>query len=108
MRDSKIPPVYAILVVVFVAAIVLDAIFGRGQITSSTILTNMVVRSVALGIVAMGQTFVMLAASIDLSVAYLISVTAVMASYIMQGDPNRVPMAVAAVLGIGAFVGLIN
>jgi ribose/xylose/arabinose/galactoside ABC-type transport system permease subunit len=60
MRDSKIPPVYAILVVVFVAAIVLDAIFGRGQITSSTILTNMVVRSVALGIVAMGQTFVML------------------------------------------------
>jgi ribose transport system permease protein len=42
----------------------------------------------------------MLAASIDLSVAYLISVTAVMASYLMQGDPNRVPMAVAAVFGI--------
>lgn len=108
VRESKIPPVYAILLVVFVAAIVLDAIFGRGQITSSTILTNMVVRSVALGIVAMGQTFVMLAASIDLSVAYLISVTAVMASYLMQGDPNRVPMAIAAVFGIGALVGLIN
>jgi hypothetical protein len=41
-------------VVVFVAAIALDAIFGRGQITSSTILTNMVVRSVGPGIVAMG------------------------------------------------------
>ena len=108
MRETRLPPVYAILVVVFVAAVVLDAIFGRGQITSSTILTNMVVRSVALGIVAMGQTFVMLAASIDLSVAYLISVTAVMASYLMQGDPNRVPMAVAAVFGIGAVVGLIN
>ena len=108
VRESKIPPVYGILIVVFIAAIVLDAIFGRGQITSSTILTNMVVRSVALGIVAMGQTFVMLAASIDLSVAYLISVTAVMASYLMQGDPARVPMAVGAVFAIGALVGLIN
>lgn len=108
VRESKIPPVYGILIVVFVTAVVLDAIFGRGQITSGTILTNMVVRSVALGIVAMGQTFVMLAASIDLSVAYLISVTAVMASFLMQGDPARVPMAVAAVFAIGAVVGLIN
>ncbi|NLF64482.1 MAG: ABC transporter permease [Chloroflexi bacterium] len=102
------PPVYAILVVVFVSAVVLDLFFGRGQITSSTILTNMLVRSVALGIVAMGQTFVMLSASIDLSVAYLISVTAVMASFLMRGDPARVPMAVASVFAIGAFVGLIN
>ncbi|WP_420645070.1 ABC transporter permease [Candidatus Leptofilum sp.] len=108
VQGLKIPPVYGILVVVFIAAVILDSIFGRGQITSSTILTNMVVRSVALGIVAVGQTFVMLAASIDLSVAYLISVTAVMASYLMQGDPDRVPMAVAAVFGIGAAVGLIN
>src|SRR5690606_37945182 len=106
IREIKIPPVYAILVVVFVSAVVLDMFFGRGQITSSTILTNMLVRSVALGIVAMGQTFVMLAASIDLSVAYLISVTAVMASFLMRGDPSRVPMAVAAVFAIGAFVGL--
>lgn len=108
IRELRIPPVYAILAVVFVSAVVLDAILGRGQITSRTILTNMLVRSVALGIVAMGQTFVMLAASIDLSVAYLISVTAVMASFLMRGDPSRVPMAVAAVFAIGAFVGLIN
>jgi len=108
IREFKIPPVYAILVVVFVSAVVLDLFFGRGQITSSTILTNMLVRSVALGIVAMGQTFVMLSASIDLSVAYLISVTAVMASFLMRGDPARVPMAVASVFAIGAFVGLIN
>lgn len=108
VKASKIPPVYGILVIVFITAIFLDSIFGRGQITSQTILTNMVVRSVALGIVAMGQTFVMLGASIDLSVAYLISVTAVMASYLMQGDPARVPMAVATVFAIGAAVGLVN
>ena len=108
IKAFKIPPVYAIMVVVFVTAVILDLIFGRGQITSSTILTNMVVRSVALGIVAVGQTFVMLGASIDLSVAYLISVTAVMASFWMRGDPNLVPMAVVGVLVIGVVVGLIN
>lgn len=108
IRGVGIPPVYFILVVVFIAAVVLDSIFGRGQITSGTILTNMVVRSVALGIVAIGQTFVIIGASIDLSVAYLISVTAVMASYLMQGDPSRVPMAVATVFGIGALVGAVN
>jgi ribose transport system permease protein len=41
-------------------------------------------------------------------VAYLISVTAVMASFVMQGDPARVPLALVVVLVIGAVVGLIN
>lgn len=108
IQKLKIPPVYPILIVVFISAIILDALFGRGQILSGTILTNMIVRSVALGIVAIGQTFVILGASIDLSVAYTISVTAVMASYLMQGDPSRVPMAVAAVFAIGAAIGLLN
>ncbi|MFW6063179.1 MAG: ABC transporter permease [Chloroflexota bacterium] len=108
IQEARIPPVYAILVVVFVSAVILDSLFGRGQILSSTILSNMIVRSVALGIVAMGQTFVILGASIDLSVAYLISVVAVMTSFLMQGDPSRVPMAVAVVFGIGAAVGLVN
>ena len=101
IKSSPIPPVYFILVVVFVLAILIDAIFGRGQMLSPEILTNMVIRSVALGIVAVGQTFVMLGASIDLSVAYTVSVTAVMASFLMQGDPARVPMAILAVIAIG-------
>ena len=107
-RSSRIPPVYYILVVVFVLAILVDAVFGRGQMLSPEILTNMVVRSVALGIIAIGQTFVMLGASIDLSVAYMVSVTAVMASFLMQGDPARVPMAIAVVIVIGIIVGLVN
>jgi ribose transport system permease protein len=63
---------------------------------------------VALGIVAVGQTFVMIGASIDLSVAYTISLTAVMTSLLMQGDPTRVPMSITVVLLIGAFIGLVN
>jgi ribose transport system permease protein len=65
-------------------------------------------RMVALGIVAIGQTFVILAGSIDLSVANLISVAAVFASFIMQGRPEMMLVAVAAVLAVSAVVGLIN
>lgn len=65
-------------------------------------------RVVALGLVALGQTFVILARSIDLSVANLVSVAAVMASWMMQGDPAMMLPAVAAVLAISALVGLVN
>jgi ribose transport system permease protein len=65
-------------------------------------------RMVGLGIVAVGQTFVILCGSIDLSVANLISVGAVAASYIMQGNNAMMVPAVAAVLAISAGVGVIN
>ena len=38
----------------------------------------------------------------------MVSVTAVMTSFLMQGDPSRVPMAIAVVVGIGVIVGLLN
>jgi ribose transport system permease protein len=69
---------------------------------------NIIVRSVALGIVAVGQSLVITGASIDLSVAYTISITAVMSSYLMQGKTENVPMAILVVFAIGAFIGLIN
>jgi len=60
---------------------------------------------VGLGIVALGQTFVIIGASIDLS---LISVAAVLASFIMQGHVDMMLPAVAIVMVIAAIVGLAN
>ena len=98
----RIPPVYYFLVVFLVLGIILDQLFASGNILSNpTILTNILIRSVALGIVAVGQTFVMIGASIDLSVAFTISLTAVLTSQLMQGDPARVPMAITVVFAIG-------
>jgi len=106
---KNIPQVYYFLVVVLVGGLILDQFVASGNILANpSILFNILVRSVALGIVAVGQTFVMLGASIDLSVAYTISFTAVMSSLIMQGDPARVPLAIAIVIGFGILVGLIN
>ncbi|MCX6056177.1 MAG: ABC transporter permease [Chloroflexi bacterium] len=109
LRSIHIPPVYIFLVVIFLVGGVLDQILSDGQIfTNQAIFINIIVRSVALGIVAVGQTLVIIGASIDLSVAYVISITAVMCSYVMQGDPNKVPQAILLVLVIGALVGLVN
>lgn len=65
-------------------------------------------RSIALGITAIGQTFAVLVGSIDLSVAHLISASAVVSSVIMNGDPSMIVPAVLVVLAIGAIVGLLN
>jgi ribose transport system permease protein len=104
-----IPPVYIFLVVIFLFGGLLDKFFSDGQIfTNEAIFINIIVRSVALGIVAVGQTLVIIGASIDLSVAYTISITAVMSSYIMQGNPANVPLAILVVFAIGAVIGLVN
>lgn len=108
-QSIHIPPVYIFLVVTFLVSGLLDQVYSDGQIFSNpAIMINIIVRSVALGIVAVGQTLVILGASIDLSVAYTISITAVMSSYIMQGETSNVPIALLAVFGIGALVGLAN
>jgi ribose transport system permease protein len=94
---------------VFLVGGLLDQIFSDGQIFKNpAIVLNIVVRSVALGIVAVGQTLVIVGASIDLSVAYTISITAVMASYVMQGKDVNVPQAILVVFLIGAAIGLVN
>ena len=65
-------------------------------------------RMVALGLVGLGQTFAVLAGSIDLSVANMISVAAVLASFIMQGRPDMMLPAVGVVLAVSALVGVVN
>jgi len=109
LRSIHIPPVYFFLILIFIAGGLLDQVFADGQIFSNpAIMLNIVVRSVALGIVAVGQSLVIIGASIDLSVAYTISITAVMSSYIMVGKTENVPMAILGVFGIGALIGLAN
>mgnify|MGYP001047132172 CR=1 FL=1 len=109
VRSIHIPPVYFFLIVIFLVSGLLDQVLSDGQLlTNPAIMLNIIVRSVALGIVSIGQTLVIIGASIDLSVAYTISITAVMSSYIMQGDPANVPTAIVAVFAIGAAIGLVN
>ncbi|ODT71096.1 MAG: ABC transporter permease [Pelagibacterium sp. SCN 63-23] len=102
---------WAPALLLFVALLVYVAIaVGRGQTQYLTFdnLVSILGRSIALGITAIGQTFVVLVASIDLSVASVISATAVLASVVMNGDPAMIAPAVIAALGLGLVVGLAN
>jgi ribose transport system permease protein len=81
---------------------------GQTQYLTFQNLIAILGRSIALGITAIGQTFAILVASIDLSVAALISASAVLASVVMDGHPTMVVPATVAVLGLGALVGLVN
>ena len=101
--DTDTAVIYGVLALVALISWGLILANG-GQIN----LANTLVRSVALGMVAVGQTLVILGGSLDLSVAYQISVTAVMASYVMQGDPNRMLLGIGVVIAIGIAIGLAN
>jgi ribose transport system permease protein len=99
-----------LLLLVGSVALYVVVALATGQFTMLHIdgIVGLLQRMVGLGIVAVGQTFAILAGSIDLSVANLISVAAVLASFIMQGRPEMMLPAVAAVLAISAVVGVVN
>src|SRR2546429_6566630 len=100
-------PVWLTFAAAFVAAWIVVGVNGGHFVTVAN-LQNIAQRSVALGLVTVGQTLVVLAGSLDLSVAYVVSVSAMVASVTMAGDPGRVPAGVAVALGAGALAGLAN
>ncbi len=103
LGGSSTAQIYMILLLVLIVT------WGMILATGGNLnVTNTLVRSVALGIVAVGQTFVILGGSLDLSVAYQVSVTAVAASVLMDGDPGNIWWSVLAVLVIGALIGAVN
>jgi ribose transport system permease protein len=107
LRGQTSAPVWLVLAALCVAAWILVGLDG-GNFVAVPNLQNIAQRSVALGLVAVGQTLVVLAASLDLSVAYVVSVSAVTASVVMNGDPGMILPGVLAGLAVGAVVGLTN
>lgn len=113
MRDS-VKPKLSLPVAVVLAGLSIGFFVVVALATSETAqlsgqgFAGLLQRMVALGLVAIGQTFVILVGSIDLSVAALISAVAVFASHIMQGDPVMIVPAVLLCLGFCVAVGFVN
>ena len=61
-----------------------------------------------LGIVAIGQTMVLLVAGLDLSVGGVIVLTSVIVAEVSNGRDSMVPIAILVSLGFGALIGLGN
>jgi ribose transport system permease protein len=100
-------PVWVVLVGVYVICWLAVSIDGGNLLTVDSVV-DMLVRSVALGIVAAGQTLVILGASLDLSVAYVISLASIVGAETMGGDESKIPLGIGAVLLLGAGIGLVN
>ncbi|HEX4260637.1 MAG TPA: ABC transporter permease, partial [Acetobacteraceae bacterium] len=60
------------------------------------------------GLVAAGQTFVILIGGIDLSVPWVLNAAAILIATSSLGQDARAPYALALTLGMGALVGLVN
>ncbi len=107
VRFERLAPAI-ILVAAVLIYVGLAAATGQFEYLTAENLIAVLGRSITLGITAVGQTFVILVASIDLSVANLISASAVLASFIMSGNPAMIMPAIVAVLMLGLVVGLLN
>jgi ribose/xylose/arabinose/galactoside ABC-type transport system permease subunit len=94
---------WAVIILLLVAA----AVITPGYMKPNKLM--LLLRQAApLGIVALGQLFVILVSGIDLSVGQVMSMTSVMASGIIMGEPNRILPAVAVVVGLAVASGFIN
>src|SRR5438876_4921371 len=92
----------ALLVTAVVAAVLLPRFYTLAN------LVNVVQQAAALGLVSLGQTFVMLAAGIDLSVGSTMGLSMVVAAAITGGANPLVALAIAGSLALGGVIGLAN
>jgi ribose/xylose/arabinose/galactoside ABC-type transport system permease subunit len=103
-----------LVLLVAVAYFALVAFFEPG-LASPRNLANIISNVLPLLVVAIGQTFVLIAGGIDLSVTAIIGVSSIAGGAIMSsshgilgGSPLAVPAAAAAMVGTGAFLGFLN
>lgn len=95
--------VYVSLVVLLLAALLFVPDIYSGQSLF------LVLRQASqLGLVAIGQTLVLLVAGLDLSVGSVIVVTNVVIAEVSAGQDSRIPLAVGVALVLGAVIGLVN
>ena len=99
--------VFGVLVLSIVVGAVITALEGRNFFSVGNI-DNVLTTTTILGLIAIGQTLVILAGSLDLSVPYVVSLSSVLAGGIMAGQTGNIVPAVLVTLLVAAVIGLVN
>ena len=111
-RISISPPVAALLlaVVLFLLSGLLPNGFGSDMDVARAQALNILRLAVFLGVIAAGQTLVIISGSegIDLSAGAVVTLTAILTYIVVNGVDARVLPALLVALAVGALVGLIN
>ena len=111
-RISISPPVAALIlaVVLFLLSGLLPNGFGSDMDVARAQATNILRLAVFLGVIAAGQTLVIISGSegIDLSAGSVVTLTAILTYIVVNGADARVLPALLVALAVGALIGLIN
>jgi ribose transport system permease protein len=106
------PPVAALLlaIILFVLSGLLPNGFGSNLEVARAQATNILRLAVFLGVIAAGQTLVIISGfeGIDLSAGSVVTLTAILTYVIVNGVDEKVPLAFLVSLAAGAVIGLIN
>jgi len=111
-RISVSPPVAALIlaVVLFLLSGLLPNGFGSDMNVARAQATNIMRLAVFLGVIAAGQTLIIISGSegIDLSAASVVTLTAILTYIFVDGMDTRVLLALLIALAVGALVGFMN
>ena len=106
IRRDKIMPVLLVYATMIILLLIANAV--SPGFLSVTHLGNVARQASFVGIVAIGQTLIILTGGIDLSTSYLITLTNVVAAQMMNGEDSNVLITCVVVLLIGLIAGAVN
>ena len=92
----------AVALLYVISGLISPSMFQLGQVI------NILQVAAFLGVVALGQVIVILTGGIDLSQAGMITLTNIVVTSLMLGQPENIALAVAVCLGLAVLVGLLN
>ncbi len=111
-RFAISPPVAALIlaIVLFLLSGFLPNSYGSDVKVALAQATNIVRLAVFLGVIAAGQTLVIISGfeGIDLSAGSVVTLTAILTYVYVSGQDNKVLAALLISLGVGALIGLLN
>lgn len=101
------PGVFVALVLTLAIGWIVVTVDG-GRLFSVPTTVSLLHVAAGLGLVAVGQTLVIVGGSLDLSVAYVVSLSTLVAAETMAGDDGALLPAIGLTLAVSATIGLVN
>ncbi|MYS89055.1 MULTISPECIES: ABC transporter permease [Streptomyces] len=104
----RTPPGVFVALVLTLAIGWLIVTLDGGRLFSLPTTVSLLHVAAGLGLVAVGQTLVIVGGSLDLSVAYVVSLSTLVAAETMAGDDGALLTAICLTLAVSATIGLVN
>ena len=99
----KVPPVYPVFLVMFIAVASLNPRYG--EISG---IMSFLRRASPLAVMAIGEMIVLASGGFDLSIGSMVTMVVLVSSLLLNNDPSKALPAILIMLGLGVAVGLTN